>query len=235
MSAFASRALAALVALAAPAVAAAADAIPQIHFVYPAPAGPVFDRVCPHWMNRTPAPADVAEVLRRKAEFEAEWKRTGETYLRLAIDAAGTPFPYREMQATLSVCAPDSMAMPLIISMNDLLSSNRSTPFAHDFALLVFHEVMHHYSLPIEATSPLRAKYAAEPADVLNHLHVIAFEQYVLGKSGGLAERDKLKDYYFTHARPPYRRAWEIVERETPEAFIAEIRPAGATPPAHRH
>ena len=211
---------------------AAPEPVPQIHFVYPAPAGSVFDRVCPHWMNRTPSPADVREVLRRKSEFEAQWRTVGETYLRLAIDAAGTPFPYREMQATLSVCAPDSMAMPLIISMNDLLSSNAGTPYAHDFPLLVFHEVMHHYSLPIEAVSALRSRYASEPGDVLSHLHVIAFEQYVLTRSGRIAERDRLKNYYFTHARPPYRRAWEIVERETPEAFIAEINARNAGRPA---
>lgn len=213
-----------LLALATPAAAQQPAPIPTIHFVYPGPSGTVFDRSCENWLHRKTAKADVDEVLARKPEFEAQWKARGEEYLRIAVDGAGAPFPYAAMQATLTVCAPDSMGMPLLIQMNDFLSSNTSTPYAHDFALLVFHEVMHHYSLGIEAVSPLRKKYAAEPADVLNHLHVIAFEQYVLTKTGRIAEREKLKNYYSTYARPPYRRAWEIAEKETPEAVIAELR-----------
>ncbi|MFC3712984.1 hypothetical protein ACFOMD_10400 [Sphingoaurantiacus capsulatus] len=211
---------AAATAIASPA-AAAPVAVPKISFLYPAPHGTIFDRVCKAWIKQDTNPADVTELLARKAEFEAAWATTGREYMRLALAAAGRPFPYSEMQATLSVCAPDSMAFPLIIRMNDFLASNREY-YVHDFALLAFHEVMHHYAQAIEAKSAIFAKYAAEPFSIRAHIHVVAFERYVLERTGRTEQLAKLRDYYTGRDVDHYRRAWEIVDKETVAAVVAD-------------
>ena len=198
--------------------------LPTVDFVYPVPAGPVFDRVCPTWMNRPQVTdAQREEVIRRLPEFRAAWSDVGLCYVKMVVAATGKPYPYRDMQATLSVCAPDSMAMPLIISLEELMSTN-TKPYAHDFALLTFHELMHHFAMPIEQTSPLIAKYKSEPGDIRSHLHVVALERYVLEKSGKLEQLAKLKEYYRNLPRNSYARAWEIIDIETPQAFVDDLR-----------
>lgn len=208
-------------AAAATASPAAAATVPKISFLYPSPHGTIFDRVCKAWIKQDTNPADVQELLARKAEFEAAWAGTGREYMRLVLDAAGRPFPYAEMQATLSVCAPDSMAFPLIIRMNDFLASNTDY-YVHDFALLAFHEVMHHYAQAIEHKSPILAKYADLPFSIRAHIHVVAFERYVLERTGRTEQLAKLKAYYASRDNDHYRRAWEIVDKETVAAVIAD-------------
>lgn len=210
---------AALLLVATPAYAE--PAVPKISFLYPSPYGTIFDRVCEEWIHRKTNSADVQELLARKAEFDKAWATTGQEYMRLALAAAGREFPYVEMQATLSVCAPDSMAFPLIIRMNDFLASNTEY-YVHDFALLAFHEVMHHYAQAIEHKSPIFAKYAALPFSVRAHIHVVAFERYVLEKTGRTEQLAKLRDYYASRDNENYKRAWEIVDKETVAAVVAD-------------
>lgn len=224
-AAFGAAAAAACLLAAAPAAAAEMPQ-PKVDFIYPGPHGTIFDRVCKEWLHRDTNPADVEELLARKAEFEAAWERTGREYMRLALEAAGRPYPYSEIQATLSVCAPDSMAFPLIIRMNDFLASNTDY-YVHDFALLAFHELMHHYAQAIEHRSPIFAKYADVPFSIRAHIHVVAFERYVLEKTGRTEQLAKLRDYYAARETPTYIRAWEIVDKEGVAAVVADagVRP----------
>lgn len=227
MSAFIFRAITAAACLFA-AVPAAAEKMPQpkVYFLYPGPHGTIFDRVCKEWLHRETNPADVKELLARKAEFKAHWEKTGKEYMRLALEATGRPYPYAEIQATLSVCAPDSMAFPLIIRMNDFLASNTEY-YVHDFGLLAFHELMHHYAQAIEHKSPIFAKYADVPFSIRAHIHVVAFERYVLEKTGRTEQLAKLRDYYASREEPTYIRAWEIVDKEGVAAVVAD---AGVKP-----
>lgn len=224
MSAFATDLLtlgAALVASAAP--APAPQPLPDVVFVYPGPHGTIFDRVCEGWIKQKVNPADVQELLSRKAEFEAEWDKIGKRYMQLALDATGRPYPYRQIQATLSVCAPDSMAFPLLIRMNDFMASNTEY-YVHDFALLAFHELMHHHAQAIEGKSKIFVKYADLPFSIRAHIHVVAFERYVLEKTGRTEQLAKLKAYYAAGKTDHYRRAWEIVDTEGVEAVIVDAR-----------
>jgi hypothetical protein len=226
MSASIFKAIAAAACLLAAAPAAAKMPQPKVDFIYPGPHGTIFDRVCKEWIHRDVNPADVTELLARKAEFEAHWEKTGKEYMRLALEATGRPYPYAEIQATLSVCAPDSMAFPLIIRMNDFLASNTEY-YVHDFGLLAFHELMHHYAQAIEHKSPIFAKYADVPFSIRAHIHVVAFERYVLEKTGRTEQLAKLRDYYASREEPTYIRAWEIVDKEGVAAVVAD---AGVKP-----
>lgn len=197
--------------------------LPDIHFLYPSPLGTPFDRSCKEWMNREFSHADRDELLRRMPEFVADWTTTGQSYIRLAMEAADRPFPYSEMQATLSVCAPDSMAFPLLISMSELLSTHKG-PTSHQFSLLVFHELMHHYVQQVEAGSPIYRKYANEPPGVRAHIHVVALERYVLEKTGRADQLEMLHRMYKEWPVPNYRRAWEIVDAESVAAVVNDLR-----------
>ncbi|MBW7945750.1 MAG: hypothetical protein H3C60_04750 [Sphingomonadaceae bacterium] len=201
--------------------ASAGIAQPTVHFIYPAPYGTIFDRVCKEWLNRDVEQADIDELLARKAEFEAQWRTTGAQYMRLATEATGRAFPYSEIQATMTLCTPDSMAFPLFIRMKSFLGSGTEDG-GHDFPLLVFHELMHHYANAIEAKSQIFAKYADLPFSVRAHIHVVAFERYVLEKTGRIHQLEKLREYYAKDEDSTYHRAWRIVDKEGVAAVIAD-------------
>jgi hypothetical protein len=56
------------------------------------------------------------------------------------------------------------------------------------FSEIVYHELMHHYTLPVQPVSQLRKKYANESLTTQNHLHVMAMEKLALIKLGKEAE-----------------------------------------------
>lgn len=200
-------------------------AIPVVTLVYPAPDGTIFDRLCERRLHATPAPGEVQETIRRRDEFQAIWDREGPGYLEAIIGAVGAPFPYMQMQATLTVCTDVTLAMPLMINTRAFLSGARAPQDLSLFPRLVFHEMMHHYTQPVDALSALQRKYAGEGRHVLSHLHVLAAEQFVLtklGKSRELALLDRR--YAGAPQGDAYRRAWEIVGHEGTAPFIAELR-----------
>ncbi|MBL8628504.1 MAG: hypothetical protein JNM81_02675 [Rhodospirillaceae bacterium] len=226
MSAFFSKVVLAGVLALSAFVANAADsklAPPKITLIYPSPGGPVFDRVCPHIFKIPVEEKWILETVRRRDEFQATWEKDGPLFLKTAIEAGNRPFPYGEMQATLSVCGTWAMAMPLLINVRDYMSDS-TAPYGHDLPILIFHELMHHYTMPVDAVSPLRKKYDAEPIDVKNHMHVLAFEKYVLTKLGRKIELEKLDYYYRNQTTPSYKRAWEIVDTEGYQPLVDEVR-----------
>ena len=198
---------------------------PIIRLLYPA-GGTIFDRTCPQFLKTQINPEWVQETARRVPEFQALWDKHGPAYLSVTFAEIGLGFPYREMQAALTVCPVSSMSIPLMINVRAFLSSEQSPVPPEHFAEDVFPELMHHYTQPVNASSALRKKYATEPPVVLSHLHVMAIEKFALLKLGRTEEL-KYLDYQYRNNPPPayYKRAWEIVnDIEGYESFIREMK-----------
>ena len=103
----------------------AAEPIPVVHFLYPAPNGTVFDRNCPELMNTRIDSGWVEETVRRLPEFQAWWDKEGPRYLSVTFAEIGLKFPFSEMQAALTVCPIPSMSTPLLINVRPFLSTAR--------------------------------------------------------------------------------------------------------------
>ena len=205
--------------------AAALAAMPKIDIVYP-PFGTIYDRGCAKQEL-------IAEAGKLRSSLQSEWDAEGPKYFSVVSREAGLPFPYREMQAYLSVCDVSTMSMPLIINVRSFLPSSKEHPPEGDFSEKLFHELMHHYVAPVHNASALRAKYANEHAVVLNHLHVMALEKLALTRLGKTEELKYLDWEYRTDPPPAhYKRAWEIVnDIEGYRAFIKELQGAARTNP----
>lgn len=202
---------------------------PIVHLLYPAPDGSVFDRNCTGFLETDEVidPEWVAEAVRRAPEFQRRWDSEGPRYLAVVFEAIGQPFPYAEVQAALTVCPIASMSLPLLINVREFLASAGNRRPDWFFPLLVFHELMHTYTRAVNTSSALRAKYASETPLTLNHLHVLALEKFVLTRLGMVEELRWLDRDYRSEAPAGYRRAWEIINAEGVEPFMAELKAAG--------
>jgi hypothetical protein len=198
-----------------------AQELPTIHLLYQSPNGSAFDRDCSRITKTEIKPEWIQETVRRRAEFQSWWDKDGPGYLRIVLKEIGLPFPYRAMQATLTVCpAVGSMGEPLFITVREFLSDASNPPPNWMFAIYVFHELMHQYVRPVPGSSPLLRKYASEPAPVRLHLHVLALVRFALTKS---EKRAELK-YMDAQARG-VNRAWAIVnDIEGYEPFLKELK-----------
>ena len=143
----------------------------------------------------------------------------GPEYLRTVIKEVRLPFPYRAMQAILTVCpGVSSMGEPLLINVRQ--SDGNDSPPVGLFAVYLFHELMHQYVRPVLSASPLRKKYASEPPAVQLHLHALALVRFALVKLG----KDTELKYMDAQARGT-NRAWKIVsDIEGYEPFLKELR-----------
>lgn len=198
--------------------------IPKIHLVY-LKNGTPFDQVCGQAMNKPIRQEDINEIFQRLGEFQALWDKEGPTYLKTAINEVGIDFPYKEMQATLTVCDFSSMSSPLIIYVKRFLSSAEKPLPIWAFPELLFHEIMHTYTRSVYDISLLRKKYATEVPVILNHLHSMALEKLVLVKLNKTEILQWLDNRYRNQFGPDYKRAWEIVsDIEGYEAFIKELK-----------
>jgi hypothetical protein len=167
---------------------------------------------------------DIDETVRRRPEFQRQWDREGTRYLAAALQEVRLAYPYREVQVTLTVCPIPSMGDPLVVNVRPYLTDPQNSNPPWRFALTVFHELMHTYVRPVTNTSALRRKYASEPLQTVNHLHVLALEKLVLVK---LEQSEKLREvdeFYRMRATGAYRRAWEIVNKESHESFVREMK-----------
>lgn len=203
-------------------------AIPKIDLIYP-PYGTIFDRTCSQFLKEDDFKPDwIDEAGKLRWTLQQEWENEGPKYLSVVFEEIGLPFPYREMQAVLTVCHVSTMSMPLMINVRPFFPTALDRPPAGDFTEKVFHELMHHYVEPVHATSALRRKYAAEPPVVVNHLHVMALEKFALLRLGKTEELKHLEHLYPTDPAPSYyKRAWQIVnEIEGYGAFIRELKVA---------
>ena len=120
------------------------------------------------------------------------------------------------------------MSTPLMVNVRQYLPSAAHPSPEADFSEKLFHELMHHYASALTPSSRLKKKYASESQVVINHLHVMALEKFVLLELGESAELKFLEEEYRTDLPPGhYKRAWEIVsDIEGYEAFLAELKEA---------
>lgn len=198
--------------------------IPKVDLIY-LKNGTPFDQACGQAMNIPVRQEDINEIFQRLSEFQALWNKEGPTYLKTAINEVGVDFPYKEMQATLTVCDFSSMSSPLIIYVKRFLSSAEKPLPLWAFPELIFHEIMHTYTRSVYEISPLRKKYATEVPVILNHLHSMALEKLVLVKLNKTEILQWLDIRYRNQFGPDYKRAWEIVsDVEGYEAFIKELK-----------
>ena len=209
--------------------------LPSIDILYP-PGGSLLDRLCTSDFKLKLDEKDVQAAVAQRAALQKQWDTEGPAYLEAALTGIGLPFPYKEMQATLSVCLPASTSIPLIIDVRPFLPGAKAAAPAWEFTEVVFHELMHSYVRPVLSRSELMKKYANEPPTVKYHLHVMAVEKMVLLKLGRPDDLKTLDHDYRNSPDPAYKRAWEIVnDQEGYEPFIGELKAVAAAtraPPA---
>jgi len=208
------------------ACSALAQQIPKVDLVYPAPNGSAFDQRCSEITNGHAKREEINELLQRLPEFQAMWDKEGSKYLSTALREVGADYPFQEVQATLTVCSGvTSMGSPLMIRVRDFLTSTGEKPRpAILFPMYVFHELIHRYVNPIRAGSPLRRKYSAETVQTLNFLHVFALEKLVLVKNGYSDVLRPWEQLNRAERSPAHKRAWEIMEAESYQPFIDELK-----------
>lgn len=167
------------------------------------------------------------ELYNRLAEFQAVWDKEGNDYLQIVIKEIGRPFPFREVQATLTACEFPSMSSPFLIYSKPFLSSAAKPHPTSVFPIVIFHELMHIYLHELRDSS-WYGKFSAESVGTLNQAYIMALEKFVLERSGKSTVQQWLDTRYRTRLTPDYKRAWELVSDTGYNAFIAEIKKAAA-------
>jgi len=205
---------------------AEAQPVPKVELVYPSPYGSPLDGLCTDVFKGKIEPEWVQEAIRRLPEFQARWDKEGPAYFAVARRETGLDYPFREVQATLSVCeSVPSMGTPLITQVRGFLSSTKEPPRpAMLFPMYIFHDMMYLYTTPVRAVSQLRKNYASENPQTLNVLHVVAMEKLVLLKLGKFEELKAWEELNRTQRSAARVRAWDIVEKESYESFVNEFK-----------
>lgn len=217
--------------------------LPEVTFIHLG----LIERYCEQVSPNKPDPAVLSEARRYIPEFAKAWAAEGPRFLSAAVDVTGRPYDFGETVATLHVCPDmDSMSAPLLIGIAPHFrdarlrqSAEPRLPSEHvaTFVDEVFHEIEHRHvaailrSLP-QQTTPLLEKYANEPRLVRVHIHLYAIMKLVYDR----LDRSREFALYAEGVKDPsYRRALQIVDIESPEALIRELRPreAGQQPREH--
>jgi len=214
--------------------------LPTIDLVCRAPRGTIFDVNCSQ-MFKIPINAEaVKAAVQRAPELQQLLNREIGPYLSATYAEVGMPYPYREVQATLTVCpGVNSMSAPLFLNVSQFLPTADPRVDDRYFVENVYHELMHSYVKPAsqrlqvaraQTRGSRRAegsslKYADEDPIVLSHLHVMALEKFVLLKMGRAEELKHVAAGYRASKTPAYKRAWEIVDQvEDYQAFVKELK-----------
>ncbi len=206
-----------------PARAYAAPGYPRLFFSYSS----LYDDACVGGDTQQIDPAWADEADQRTTEFAALWEKNADELLGRLVDDFQKGFSRKEMTATLSVCPHSSISNPLVINVKPYLKTFMpqypSWP-NQAFVDAVFHELIHNWlNDNLAWPTPLMNLYKNEPPVVLNHLHLIAIQRLIYGE----LKRDDLTkwivDLYSTD-QDDYGRAWQIVEKEGPAAFLAELK-----------
>jgi len=201
-----------------------ASEMPKVDILYP-PGGSLLDRFCESDLKIPIDGEKVQETVRRREQFQEQWNSEGPSYMSTALAQIGLEFPYREVQATLTVCLPVSTSIPLVVDAKPFLHSAERPAPPWEFSEVVFHELMHLYVSPVFGTSALMHKYRNDPPTTRYHLHVMAMEKLVLLKLNRVDELKVIDHDYRSGPDPAYKRAWEIVnDIEDYQSFIDELR-----------
>lgn len=202
--------------------------LPAVYMDY----SPIFDSTCSE-LSGEPFERELAvELFQRLDEFREAWDAASPDLLRATVEVAGRPFPFRDIRAALVVCPIRSMSFPLTLNMRFFLAAahgDEAWPVS-EFVELLYHELLHSYTYDLlpPGPTPLILKYPEEPMVVRSHLHVYAVMAMAYDALGRTEEFEAILERD-AQLSPVATRVWEIVESEGPEAFVREIREAGAT------
>ncbi|HEX7485086.1 MAG TPA: amidohydrolase family protein [Vicinamibacterales bacterium] len=198
--------------------------LPVVDVLYP-PGGSLLDRWCKTDLKIPVDERALQAAVQQRPDLQKQWDAEGPSYLRPAFAEIGLGFPYREVQATLTVCLPASMSIPLIVDVRPFLPNATKPAPAWEFPEILFHEMMHVYVSPALQGSALMKKYRDEPATTKYHLHVMAIETMVLLKLNRPDRLAIIDREYRGGPDPAYKRAWEIVnDIEGYKVFIDELK-----------
>lgn len=209
--------------------------LPVVEILYP-PGGSLLDRLCKSDFKMQVDDKAVQAAVRKRPEFQKQWDAEGPAYMNAALTEVGLDFPYREMQATLTVCLPASTSVPLVVDVTKFLPTGREPAPAWEFSEIVFHELMHTYVSPVLAHSALIKKYQNEVPTTKYHLHVMAIEKMTLLRLNRIEDLKFIDRDYRNGPDPAYKRAWEIVnDIEGYQPFIEELQRSAKPTSPHRN
>ena len=188
--------------------------LPVVEILYP-PGGSLLDRLCANDFKVKIDNEAIQAAVQKRPEFQKQWDAEGPAYMNAALTEIGLDFPFREMQATLTVCLPDSTSIPLIIEVTEFLPTAKNPAPPWEFSEIVFHELMHTYVRPVLAgagypNSALMKKYQNEAPTTKYHLHVMAVEKMTLLKLNRLDALKTIDHEYRNGPDPAYKRAGKL-------------------------
>ena len=189
---------------------------------------PSLDSACSFVRGGTIKDEWKAELVSRKAEFEALWTSVGTKLIEATEAITGKPFPTEHVTARLTLCnLPSQSIVGVSVNMRFALNSFVSPPVPMRYKVdTLFHELLHLFlaSHPMEK-SALLVEHASEPECTRNHLHLLALQKAVLLK---LQEPEALQTVVKVDTQLPggcYRRAWALVNASETEylKYVAEL------------
>jgi len=145
---------------------------PQVDFVF---AYRPFDLSCEVWTKQPIEQSWYDELRAQLPAFRSEWSKEAPVLLGETVAALNAPFRRNELTAFITLCAIQSMSIPLIINGRLFLPSPmKQNPWPLSrFSVIVFHEILHTHLPPLYAgKSQLLAKYKDETPVARNHLHL---------------------------------------------------------------
>jgi hypothetical protein len=197
---------------------------PAVDVLY-LPGGSLLDRLCTSDFKVAVDDKNIQAAAQMRPEFQRRWDTDGPAYVVAAMAEVGLDFPYREVQATLTVCLPASTSVPLVIDVKPFLPTATKPAPDWEFAEVLFHELMHTYVSRVYGESALMKKYQNESATTRFHLHVMAVERVTMLKLNRPEQLAVIDHDYRTGPDPQYRRAWEIdSDIEGYQPFISELK-----------
>jgi hypothetical protein len=172
------------------------------------------------------------EAVKSAPEFQVFWDKFAPTLLTSTVKVVGIPWKRKEETAILHLCPKiKTQASPFLIYFGHFLKApTDGKPNSKSvFVEMVYHEMLHLYIGEIlhkkNNDTPLIRKYFKEGTTVVSHLHLMAIQSKVYQslQKPDLIRQAKLVGHV---AGPGYDRAWEIVEEEGADTFVAELQPS---------
>jgi hypothetical protein len=168
------------------------------------------------------------ELKNRVPEFQKKWDEESPALFRILINEFKKDFSRSEYTASLSACAPaPSMPDPLLLNVSRYLRAFWAPKEPKDMKLFVdipFHELLHLWLFEnLSQDTPIKLKYKNEKIGVVSHIHLFAMESLIYEKAN---KADVWKEVHDFHMRMGgiHKRAMEILDKESREAILKEIR-----------
>ena len=186
---------------------------PQVDFVF----GYLpFDRSCEGWTKQPIEQSWYDELRAQLPAFRSEWSKEAPVLLGETVAALNAPFRRNELTAFITLCAIQSMSIPLIINGRLFLPSPmKQNPWPLSrFSVIVFHEILHTHLPPLYAgKSQLLAKYKDETPVARNHLHLFSVMKHIYLKLGREQQLSEIITIDSSGNDPSYARAWRSSTR----------------------